>query len=247
MSTQRYDRALAERARRLHPAIAPDACEGGLGISRASDAQLSERLLTALRRNHPRAGSRYWAARLCLLATWQPIYLCVAGAEENLLLDLSSLRQAVNGASVRGYTFTQPPRPGNGDRSAVIAHNGSELRRFVDHTFGILHGLIRLGNANSYGLIADTLQNALVSAFEPKLFPRLADLVGESRQWSEACGLVNRCGEPLSRIITDGSQLQVSRCSCCRHYLSDVAFNRYCGNCPLLKTIPKIARYSTSS
>lgn len=219
----------------LHPALDTEPVSDDLfGLDPALDEKQLTLLLQALQQQYATAGTRYWSTRIWLLLTWQPVYLAVAATEANRLIDLTALRQYRQGATVVG--FQEPTHRPALNRSLAIRHNARELRAVVDQTWRLLNASLKLNRRNSLGLISDTLLNALVSAYELRHPRQLTDLLRESGEWARAAGLLNRHRQPLSSLTVRNHYPEVSRCSCCRHYLTDAASTHFCSDCPLLQT-----------
>lgn len=232
MKTLPDDSAFAERVQQLHHSIVPADCTAGLGASARQDRALLEQLLVSLREQFPAAGHRYWSTRLWLLATWQACYLSVAAVDENRVLNFSQLCQAVRNNSVYGFDFTEMPDCGAGDRVANLRANAEGLRAFVDRCFDAVNNTIKLCRANSYGLIADTLNLALIRAYQ---LQHGAVLLRDSQLWAQSAALTDRHGIALSHIRFRQRQPQLLRASCCRHHLTGYDAALYCKDCPLIR------------
>ncbi len=203
-----------------------------LGESIRKDTQALTQLLGQLQALYPQAGSRYYSTRLWTLAIWQAIYLSIAATQQNLVFTPEKLRQCVRNNSVYGFQLSTEPEYFNGSQHQLLAINAKALRAFINQSFETVSALLKLCRANCYGLVADTVNIALLShTFEHSP----TDLHTQSEQWQVALQLVNRQGKPRSVIKEQAQSLQLIRCSCCRHHLTGNDPKLFCEDCPLDK------------
>ncbi len=201
----------------------------------------------------PIAGPDYWGTRVWTLVTWQPIYLSICAAHiSRHFINIKSVSQSVNNGIVMGYglgssAFSSVNKYSTTPMKVLTAIAGP-LRELIDSLYGDLSALVKINRANSYGLMADCVMQALLALI--KLNPQWQhqEIISLGNTWCEQLGLINRKGQALSKLASiklnnKKNILTLERKACCKHYLVDP--RDPCSSCVRLSWQQRLQRLNT--